>query len=206
MTRLGRWLVPMFFGRLAWAYDPAVWLIGGGLWYRWGFTAERYLAGEPVLEVGCGTGHLLKRLASRGVEVIGLDRSPQMVEAARRRLVKAGLAANVIQGEAQSMPIPAASVGTIVTAFPTNYARDERTWREFARVLRPGGRWLVPTGPYTGRPLARLLGLYVLRLIEYGWRPRGRSVTVPGELFPRQWEEAVPVGPTTMRVAILEKG
>ena len=208
MGRFGRWLVPMFYGRLAWAYDAAVWLIGSGLWYRWGFTAERYLAGEPVLEVGCGTGHLLERLASRGVEVTGLDRSRQMVKAARRRLIKAGLAANVIHGKAQSLPFPAASVGTIVTVFPSGYARDERTWREFARVLRPGGRWILTTGLSSRRPLVRLLGLYVLRLIEHGWRRRrspGRGVTIPGELFAHQREEAVPVGPTTVNVAILEK-
>src|ERR671937_2884362 len=40
--------------------------------------------GERVLDLGCGTGHLTARLAESGVEAVGLDSSPEMVERARR--------------------------------------------------------------------------------------------------------------------------
>ncbi len=42
--------------------------------------------GEPLLELGCGTGRLLFPLAEAGLHVTGVDSSPQMLAIARRRL------------------------------------------------------------------------------------------------------------------------
>jgi trans-aconitate methyltransferase len=39
--------------------------------------------GERILDVGCGTGHLTKLIAEAGAEVVGIDNSPEMIEAAR---------------------------------------------------------------------------------------------------------------------------
>jgi SAM-dependent methyltransferase len=44
------------------------------------------LGARSVLEPGCGSGRMLVALADRGLEVVGIDRSPQMVELARERL------------------------------------------------------------------------------------------------------------------------
>jgi len=41
-------------------------------------------AGERILDLGCGTGHLTQQIADAGAHVIGLDSSPEMIEAARR--------------------------------------------------------------------------------------------------------------------------
>ena len=43
-------------------------------------------AGSPVLEVGCGTGRVLIPTARAGVEIVGLDLSPQMLAVCRERL------------------------------------------------------------------------------------------------------------------------
>ncbi len=43
-------------------------------------------AGGPVLEVGCGTGRVLIPSARAGVDVLGLDLSPQMLAVCRERL------------------------------------------------------------------------------------------------------------------------
>jgi 2-polyprenyl-3-methyl-5-hydroxy-6-metoxy-1,4-benzoquinol methylase len=42
--------------------------------------------GDPVLELGCGTGRLLRPIADAGFHVTGLDRSAPMLERARRSL------------------------------------------------------------------------------------------------------------------------
>lgn len=40
--------------------------------------------GERILDLGCGTGHLTNMIAEAGAEVIGIDKSPAMIEEARR--------------------------------------------------------------------------------------------------------------------------
>jgi trans-aconitate methyltransferase len=52
-------------------------------------------AGERILDVGCGDGRLTERLVAMGAEMVGVDASPDMVAAARRR----GLDARVMPAE-----------------------------------------------------------------------------------------------------------
>jgi trans-aconitate methyltransferase len=54
------------------------------------------LPGERILDLGCGDGRLTERLAATGADVVGVDASPAMVEAARRR----GLDARVMSADA----------------------------------------------------------------------------------------------------------
>src|SRR5271166_4724968 len=41
--------------------------------------------GEAILDLGCGTGHLTARIGSYGAQVLGIDRSPEMIAEARRK-------------------------------------------------------------------------------------------------------------------------
>lgn len=50
------------------------------------YVEEARRAGGPVLELGCGTGRVAIPIAKAGVEVVGLDSSPAMLEVARRKL------------------------------------------------------------------------------------------------------------------------
>lgn len=56
--------------------------------------------GERILDLGCGDGQLTERIAATGASVVGIDASPQMIEAARARGVKAD------QGPAEKLPYP----------------------------------------------------------------------------------------------------
>jgi S-adenosylmethionine-diacylgycerolhomoserine-N-methlytransferase len=77
-----------FYRRQAWLYD----------WTRpfFLFGRERLLAGlevtpgDLVLDVGCGTGFCLPRLASRGAEVVGIELSDAMRARAESRVARAG--------------------------------------------------------------------------------------------------------------------
>lgn len=201
-------LVAPFYGGLSSAYDCAAWLISGGLWRRWTFAAEGFVAGEPVLEVGCGRGHLLARLAGRALEVIGLDLSPRMATAARNRLRRARLPGCVVRADARRMPFPDASIGTLINTFPDRYVKDRATWTEYARVLRPGDRWVVVEKPLVERFHPRLVGVCLATVARFGSLAPLRSVGetgVPMELFPRQYKQLVPVGPTRVVVAIFER-
>ena len=157
MRRMILWLSDRFYRELAWTYDSATWIASGGLWYTWVLVAEHYLQEEPVLEVGFGRGRLLARLAGRGCHVVGLDRSPQMLQAAQRRLHTKGLAVPLVHGSGQALPFPDATFGTLITTFPTTYVYATATQREFTRVLRPGGAWVWVDAPYARRLTLRMM-------------------------------------------------
>jgi ubiquinone/menaquinone biosynthesis C-methylase UbiE len=50
------------------------------------YVEEALRAGSPVLELGCGTGRVLIPVAEAGVEIAGLDRSPDMLAVARQKI------------------------------------------------------------------------------------------------------------------------
>lgn len=66
------------------------------------------VAGDPVLEMGCGTGRVLAPLADAGHTVVGLDRSTTMLNRARSRLTDPDIAARVtlVEGDmAEDAPL-----------------------------------------------------------------------------------------------------
>ena len=100
-------------------------------------------AGERVLDVGCGTGYLLARLQARcpDSDLVGLDLTPAMLDQAAGRL---GAAATLLCGSGDALPLPDASVDTVVSANVFHFfERPHAALAEMARVLRPGGRLVI---------------------------------------------------------------
>jgi trans-aconitate methyltransferase len=97
--------------------------------------------GERVLDLGCGEGALTAHLVSLGCQVVGVDASPEQVEAARRQ----GLDARVADGQALD-------VGAEFDAVFSNAAlhwmkRDpDAVIAGVWRALRPGGRFVGELG------------------------------------------------------------
>jgi ubiquinone/menaquinone biosynthesis C-methylase UbiE len=100
--------------------------------------------GQTVIDVGCGSGQHLVRLAEAvrpGGQARGFDISPDAVAAARLRGVEAEVA------DAASLPLPSASVDALACTYAIYYhPRLGEVIAEWARVLRPGGR-LAVSGP-----------------------------------------------------------
>jgi SAM-dependent methyltransferase len=63
------------------------------------YTSLAQRTGGPVLEPTCGTGRLLEPLARRGLQVVGFDSSPEMLERARARLDGLGSRAILSQAD-----------------------------------------------------------------------------------------------------------
>lgn len=115
---------------------------------------ERFGPGcRTVLEPGCGAGRILEALARRGLDVVGIDRSPAMVEIARRRLAAAGL-----RGEVAGADMTAFDLGRVVDAAvcPINTLAHLTRGGLAAHLeamgvaLRPGARYLVQLGVFVG--------------------------------------------------------
>jgi ArsR family transcriptional regulator len=96
-----------------------------------------------VADLGCGTGLLAAELAPAVARVVGVDDSPAMLRAARRRC--AGLAnVELLKGDLSAVPIDTASCDAAVCVLALTYVADPAAVvAELARVLRPGGRGVV---------------------------------------------------------------
>jgi ubiquinone/menaquinone biosynthesis C-methylase UbiE len=111
---------------------------------------ERYATGKDVLEVGCGTGLLLDRVARFARSACGIDLSGGMLaKAAARGLV-------VAQASATELPIASESVDVAYSFKVLAHIPDiTGALREMARVVRPGGYVIAEF--YNARSLRRLV-------------------------------------------------
>jgi SAM-dependent methyltransferase len=103
---------------------------------------------ERVLEVGCGTGHWLRLLHSRGVNAVGVDLSWQMLVRAREKLSSALL----VQANAEDIPLKSGGVDCLFCINAHHhFANIPRFVTEARRVLRPGGLLMtVALDPHIG--------------------------------------------------------
>ena len=104
-------------------------------------AAASLVEGEQVLDVACGTGLLTfeaaRRVGSAG-QVVGVDLSDKMIEAARRM---PGTNVNFRRMDARQLDLPAQSVDAVLCGLGLMYVPDPLVAvTEMLRVLRPGGR------------------------------------------------------------------
>lgn len=110
-------------------------------------------SGDRVLDAPCGHGRLANLLAECGMRVTGLDATPEFVELAREDAVKRGIDVDYHVGDLRDLGVdgPFDSVMCWFTSF--GYFDDEgnqKVLREFARVLRPGGKLGIETLHHDG--------------------------------------------------------
>lgn len=105
-------------------------------------------AGETMLDLGSGAG-IDALIASRQVgkegSVIGVDMTPEMLDAARANAATAG-ADNVDfrEGRLENLPVEDATVDAVTSNCVINLVPDKpAVFKEISRVLRPGGRLVV---------------------------------------------------------------
>jgi demethylmenaquinone methyltransferase/2-methoxy-6-polyprenyl-1,4-benzoquinol methylase len=132
------------FDKTAEDYDriEALLALGSGRWYRRQALLRAGLAaGMQVVDVGCGTGLVAREalgiIGARG-SLVGVDPSPGMI--AQAQLAGAALVA----GRAEAIPRPDASAEFLSMGYALRHIDDvDVAFKEFRRVLRPGGRLLV---------------------------------------------------------------
>ena len=113
--------------------------------------------GERLLDVGCGAGILAEQARARFAEVHGVDIAEAAVRLARERGVKAA----VVNLNAERLPYADAFFDTVTALGALQLVTDiSAALGECARVLRPGGHFLV--GVPNVRALWRLWKLGVL--------------------------------------------
>ena len=97
--------------------------------------------GERILDLGCGDGRLTAQFAAIGTDIIGVDSSAAMVEAARSRGVDAQ------QGSAEKLPFPANEFDAVFSNAALHWVRgQDEMMAEVRRVLKRGGRFVAEMG------------------------------------------------------------
>lgn len=100
-----------------------------------------WLVGEEprdVVELGAGTGKLTRSLVALGHRVTAVEPLPEMIA----HLLVAAPGVIVVEGGAESIPLPDASADVVTAAQAFHWFDHNPALREIARVLRPGG-WVA---------------------------------------------------------------
>ncbi len=125
----------------------ATWDLFRGDTARWG-DHPRYRAliaqhGQPALDVGCGTGRLLLDYLTEGLDIDGVDNSPEMLARCREKAARLGLQPRLYQQAMEHLDLPR-RYGTILvpsSSFQllTDPAQARAAMGRFFAHLRPGG-------------------------------------------------------------------
>jgi demethylmenaquinone methyltransferase/2-methoxy-6-polyprenyl-1,4-benzoquinol methylase len=182
-----RWGAVLSFGQ-----DPR--------WRR--FLVSRIEAGptDTVLDVATGTAAVaLELVRQKDCFVVGVDRTPEMLDEGRRRVALAAATRKVRlqEADARSLPFDDGQFDALTFTYLLRYVDDPAaTVAELARVLKPGGtiaglEFAVPRGVW--RPLWELwtrVGLPIAgRLIGGGWREVGTFLNPSIREFYDRWPE-----------------
>ncbi|MEV6366987.1 demethylmenaquinone methyltransferase [Micromonospora musae] len=158
--------VAAMFDGVAERYDLANRIISFGQDARWRRATRAALGlhpGERVLDVGAGTGVSTEELTRSGVFAVGVDLSTGMLQVGRR----ARPAVPLVAGDALRLPFPDGAFDAVTTSFALRNVVDfEAALREFARIVRPGGRLVVCECSHPTNPTFRTLYLaHLLRAV-----------------------------------------
>ena len=97
-----------------------------------------------LLDLGTGTGRMLQLIGPRAGRAVGLDASHAMLSVARANLERAGVRAELRQGDIHAPPFGRGSFDVVVIHQVLHYLDDPaRALREAAQLVGPGGRMLV---------------------------------------------------------------
>jgi ubiquinone/menaquinone biosynthesis C-methylase UbiE len=131
-------------------------------------TVDRLLPlveGDRVLEVGCGSGHLTKRLAARGIDIVGIDANPNAREVASSD--------RVLHMRAEHLDFEDKEFDAVISVHAIEHIPPlDEAVAEMARVLQPQGQVLFI---YPAEPIQ---GLYAIptSVILYGTPFKARQV------------------------------
>ena len=95
-----------------------------------------------VVDIGCGTGRLLRAVSARWPEarLTGVDAAPGMIDVARQKLP----AAELHVAPAERLPLPDQAADVVLSTVSFHHWADQAAGvREVLRILRGGGRFIL---------------------------------------------------------------
>jgi len=138
--------------------------------------------GESVLDVACGTGNLTltaETYVGPGGRVHGIDASPEMIAAARKKAAQSGNAVVFDVGLAEKLAFPDATFDVVISRLAMHHLPDDlkrAAFAEMLRVLKPGGRVLIadfvqPTNHFLSHIVSALVGPNMMQTSAWNLPP-----------------------------------
>ncbi len=137
-------------------------------WADWVLARVAPVAGESLVDIGCGPGTYHAQLADAGVYVIGLDASYGMLVEARGESATRAQPAALVQAGAERLPLASASVDCVMANHMLYHVRDQHAaLAEMVRVLRAGGRVIIVTNSADANQRLKQLHNEAARAVGY---------------------------------------
>ena len=165
------------FSSVAEKYDLMNDLMSGGVHRLWKDHFVRMMrprADEVVLDIAGGTGDIALRCAkaTNGKAAITVcDLNPDMLKVGRAKAIDQGWLSGLewVTGNAEALPFPEACADLVCIAFGLrNVTRIDAALVEFARVLKPGGRFFcMEFSPGVVSPLKKLYDVYSFSVLPW---------------------------------------
>ena len=115
--------------------------------------------GDAVLDLGCGTGNAALLAAASGAAVTGVDPTPRLLAIARQRASAEGRQIRFLEGVAEALPLPDASIDVALSVFGVIFATDPPlAAAELGRVITDRGK-IVLTAWLPGSALSEVASL-----------------------------------------------
>lgn len=153
--------------------------------------ARTGLAGQQVLDVGCGGGLLAEGMVRRGARVLGIDLAPEALAVARLHALESGVAVEYRQVEVEALAESSPAGFDVVTCLEMleHVPDPSAIVAALARLVRPGGHVVVSTINRNAKAFAlAIVGAeYVMRLLPMGTHRYARLIR-PSELS--RWARA----------------
>ncbi len=101
------------------------------------------IKGKTALDVGCGAGRNIIKLAHKGAKVTGIDISPKIISEAQQRLHKKKIDATLFVGNLTKLRFPNETFDAIIASSVLDHIKNlEPVFKEFGRVLKKKGIFL----------------------------------------------------------------
>ncbi len=107
------------------------------------YRAADIIPGKIAADLGAGTGFITEGLIRKGIAVIAVDQSQEMLDVMKERYGASGLT-DLRAGEAERLPIPDQAVDYAFANMYLHHVEEPETAiREMARILKPGGKLVI---------------------------------------------------------------
>jgi ubiquinone/menaquinone biosynthesis C-methylase UbiE len=108
------------------------------------------LHSKKVLDIGCGDGRWAEYFSTLGAEVVGVDKSPAMVNQAKEKIKRKNLKTiDIIQGDMLNLPLKQNSIDVAFSSFSMMYFQNlEKVLLEAGKTVKPGGKIYIATNVF----------------------------------------------------------